>query len=98
MLWFRVGVFSASGGCFFLSVIMLASVLVMCVNPANGRAMNADPYYNGTLSYYAVVLLAQGAMCGATAFGMILAFKVWRNNHQMDHKLRHLFSIVSLDD
>ncbi|ODN02932.1 Tetraspanin-14 [Orchesella cincta] len=93
MLWFRLGAVTALLITFILAISIGCSVFVMCVYPPNPRSMNQDPYYNNTLSYYCVIIVGELEMVSATLFGFIIAFRIWRNNHQMDHKLRHLFTI-----
>ncbi|CAL8127355.1 unnamed protein product [Orchesella dallaii] len=93
MLWFRLGAVIALLVTLIFAITIGCSTFVMCVYPPNPRSMNQDPYYNNSLLYYCLIVIAEVEMISATSFGFIIAFRVWRNNHQMDHRLRHLFTI-----
>ncbi|CAG7733301.1 unnamed protein product [Allacma fusca] len=68
-------------------------VVQMCSYGASIKSMVDDPTRNGTISVYVTLISVETFIFFITLFGMYIAFRVWRNNYQIDHSLRHQFII-----
>jgi len=96
MLWFRKVAISLLLVTMLFSILVFSIILNMCSNSSHTKSLDGDPFYNGTLGMYLLIIVVLLTILSMGIWGLWLAYLNWRNNYQMDHKMRHDYILVRL--